>query len=419
MILVVLVMICLGYILRTATYIIPVGPMKTNMQKCKELFDKEGKYQVLNYDYLSTRLDNYTDAIMLMTAMYDDDEKSILEKSAGNYRFLYDGKNPMESVSAYLNDVANDSETDYARYWHGYLVLLKPILLFFDYTDVRVLNMIVQSLLTLYLLSLLYKDSLLKKYTLPLIASLLAVNPFTISYSMQYSWVYYILLISSILLISKRDYFIQSPDKLLLFFTIIGAMTSYFDLLTWPLATCAFPLVFVLITNADNWLKKLICVIKCGVSWGVGYLGMWCGCWAISSISLRKNIFKDAIDQVAFRVSNNISTSDVHIVTVKEVFRNQFFPLMKWPYAIMLFIVLIISLIELAKHIRKEGFQPKTLLLDTIPFILLCILPFIWFAATRNHSFLHYTFTWRTLIVTIFSGLSMIVKLAEDREDVR
>jgi len=293
MILLVLIMVLVGYIFKAATYILPSAPMKQNMQKCVDIFINEGKYPLLNEGYKSTRLDNYTDAIMILTALYDSEEKNVFEKTAGNYRISYVGKNPVECLTLYLEgDDAGMEETEYARYWHGYLLFLKPILWLFDYSDIRVFNLIVQSLLLFYLLSLLYRDERLREYVIPLITSILVLNPHTISYSMQYSWVYYIILISSILVVKKKDYFLAIPSNLLLFFTLIGGLTSFFDLLTWPLATCGVPLVFVLITRKDEWIKKLICIVKCTVSWGIGYLGMWCGCWVISTISLKKIFLK-------------------------------------------------------------------------------------------------------------------------------
>jgi len=126
-----------------------------------------------------------------------------------------------------------------------------------------------------------------------------------------------------------------------------------------------------------------------------------------------KNIFKDAIEQVVFRTSNNISPDEVNIVTTKEVFRNQFFPILKWPYVILLVVVFIVCFYSLLVEMRKNKIIPRTILLEIIPFLLICVMPFVWFAVTRNHSFLHYTYTWRTLIITIFSGIAMMIKLRE------
>ena len=50
------------------------------MQKCIDVLKNEGKYPLLIDGYISTRLDNYTDAIMILTALYEDEEKSVVEK---------------------------------------------------------------------------------------------------------------------------------------------------------------------------------------------------------------------------------------------------------------------------------------------------------------------------------------------------
>lgn len=382
--------------------------MKANMQKCTDVLKNEGRYPLLIEGYKSTRLDNYTDAIMILTALYEDEEKNIAEKAMGNYRVIYDNMNPVEMLTSYLEGNVSDDVIDYPRYWHGYLAVIKPVLLLFDYTDIRVFNMIIQGLLLIYIIILMNEDKRLRNYIIPFIASIFVTNPYTISYSMQYSSVYYIILVSTIVLIKKKDKFLAERSKFVIFFMIVGSMTSFLDLLTWPLATCGFALVLALIIIDEKMPTKIILVIKYSVSWGIGYIGMWAGNWLISSAVLNKNIIKDAINEIVIRASNNILGEDAYTVTLKEVVRNQFFPILKWPYAILLLLVVVYLCCKLLKGIQSENGCFKERVLQSVPFLCVCILPFIWCVFSKNHSYLHYTFTWRILSVTIFSGLSMI-----------
>ncbi|GFI68573.1 hypothetical protein IMSAG249_00390 [Lachnospiraceae bacterium] len=408
MILTLLFSIGVGFVIMLAVYLLPAGPMKANMQKCTDVLKNEGRYPLLIEGYKSTRLDNYTDAIMILTALYEDEEKNIAEKAMGNYRVIYDNMNPVEMLTSYLEGNVSDDVIDYPRYWHGYLAVIKPVLLLFDYTDIRVFNMIIQGLLLIYIIILMNEDKRLRNYIIPFIASIFVTNPYTISYSMQYSSVYYIILVSTIVLIKKKDKFLAERSKFVIFFMIVGSMTSFLDLLTWPLATCGFALVLALIIIDEKMPTKIILVIKYSVSWGIGYIGMWAGNWLISSAVLNKNIIKDAINEIVIRASNNILGEDAYTVTLKEVVRNQFFPILKWPYAILLLLVVVYLCCKLLKGIQSENGCFKERVLQSVPFLCVCILPFIWCVFSKNHSYLHYTFTWRILSVTIFSGLSMI-----------
>ncbi len=408
MILTLLFSIGVGFVIMLAVYLLPAGPMKANMQKCTDVLKNEGRYPLLIEGYKSTRLDNYTDAIMILTALYEDEEKNIAEKAMGNYRVIYDNMNPVEMLTSYLEGNVSDDVIDYPRYWHGYLAVIKPVLLLFDYTDIRVFNMIIQGLLLIYIIILMNEDKRLRNYIIPFIASIFVTNPYTISYSMQYSSVYYIILVSTIVLIKKKDKFLAERSKFVIFFMIVGSMTSFLDLLTWTLATCGFALVLALIIIDEKMPTKIILVIKYSVSWGIGYIGMWAGNWLISSAVLNKNIIKDAINEIVIRASNNILGEDAYTVTLKEVVRNQFFPILKWPYAILLLLVVVYLCCKLLKGIQSENGCFKERVLQSVPFLCVCILPFIWCVFSKNHSYLHYTFTWRILSVTIFSGLSMI-----------
>ena len=399
-----------------AVYLLPVEPMEKNMQKCTDVIKNEGKYPLLIEGYKSTRLDNFTDALMLLTAIYEDEEKGVVEKAMGNFRVTYENMNPADALTFYLEGNTPDSDIDYPRYWHGYLAIVKPILLLFDYSDIRVFNMIIQGALLIYLIVLMNGEPQLRNYVIPFAASVFAINPYTIAFSMQYSSVYYIILISAIILIKKKDKFLEDKSRFIIFFLLIGSMTSFLDLLTWPLATCGFALVLTLIMIEEKkCLPRLLCMVKYLICWGVGYVGMWAGDWLISSVVLNKNMCKDAINEIVIRSSNNINDillEDPHIVTLKEVVRNQFFPIMKWPYAVFLLLVVLYLCYKLLRKVcKKENVYFKERLLWAVPFLCVCILPFIWLACTRNHSYLHYTFTYRILSVTIFSGLSLIVSL--------
>ena len=52
---------------------------------------------------------------------------------------------------------------DYARYWHGYLLFLKPLLLFFSLSDIRMMNAALQLILAAGVLLLAFRKRGLRR----------------------------------------------------------------------------------------------------------------------------------------------------------------------------------------------------------------------------------------------------------------
>ena len=122
----------IGLVLLMLVFSIPVERMLTNARASIEIFEKEGPFPQTVAGYKATTLDNYTDAWMLRNAFYDGEE-SAFQKSMHIYYKGYHSEeinNVCESMIAYLNGKEGAERHSYARYWHGYLILLKPLLYF-------------------------------------------------------------------------------------------------------------------------------------------------------------------------------------------------------------------------------------------------------------------------------------------------
>jgi hypothetical protein len=120
--------ICLG--LLCFVYALPTENMEKDVKKSIEMLEEQGPSYELIKGITSTRLDNYTDSIMLNTAIYNDEQSSILEKAVSGKRYEVSGTT-FDSLIEYFKDGKSYTFTSYERYWHGYLVVLKPFLIFF------------------------------------------------------------------------------------------------------------------------------------------------------------------------------------------------------------------------------------------------------------------------------------------------
>lgn len=124
-------------------------------------------------NYSSTQLDDFTDAVILLTAGYDGEE-SVMEKAFANYRYV--SGDPCESLQTYGTGNTEIKKSNYARYWLGNLFFVKLLLLFFDYPGIRMFNQIMQLFLLVVLVILMEKKEL-ARYIIPFIVSLLWMMP--------------------------------------------------------------------------------------------------------------------------------------------------------------------------------------------------------------------------------------------------
>ena len=95
----------------------------------------------------ATQLDNWTDSLMLLNALFEKEGTRTLEQDV--YQPGYESGNPTESFILYEDGKKPLYTTSYSRYWHGYLVILKPLLTVMGYLGIRGLNRILQTLLML------------------------------------------------------------------------------------------------------------------------------------------------------------------------------------------------------------------------------------------------------------------------------
>ena len=230
-----------------------------NVMKSSEILLNEGNRKIIYIPYRNTQMefDNYTDALMINTA-YSIDSSTPMNSAflaRKNYissvtKEIYkDSTGELKSSSKYqyyntvgeLDDLVNGEKAEsfeYARYWHGYLVILRPLLVFFNLSQIRVILTICLVTLSIALLYLIYK-----KFNL-IVASifftgLLGAEYFYLGFSLQGIFVFLITMISSIILILKYEK-IKNKE---MFFFIIGILTNFFDFLTAPIVTLLFPLV--------------------------------------------------------------------------------------------------------------------------------------------------------------------------------
>lgn len=269
------------------------------------IYQREGNYPSWAPGKASAQLDNFTDSIMVRNAIFPG-TGNLIEDAMLNPKYSYRGASQTDSLLKELQGETENREVScYARYWHGYLLYLKPLLILRPIKDIRMLNGTLQLLLAFYLFWLISKkmDS---KYSWAFLLSYVMLNPVSLAMSFQYTSMYYIMMLGSIYMLKKwnTDWF---SGKYVLFFTTMGTLTAFFDFLTYPLVSYGIPMVLMLLlSNQEKLLDKKITgihmVVKGAVAWGLGYSGMYIGKWLMSWLLTGHNTLMEASGQALYRM---------------------------------------------------------------------------------------------------------------------
>jgi hypothetical protein len=393
-----------GYVLLLFVYLLPTEPMRAHLAEAAVVLSGEREYHRVIPGVVSTQLDNYTDSWMMGNAVYDS-PRPVYERALTCTSADFGG-GPLDGLVRYLGAEKGYREVDYTRYWHGYLVLLKPFFLLFDYADLRVFNVIVQ-LLLVFLIFRAFSKVGYELEAWGYVLSVLFMMPVVIPLSIQFSVIFYLTNFSVLVLLKAYDWIVEQ-NGLLLYFQLIGMCASYFDLLTYPTASLGVPLVCILLIGADrdSW-TKVKNVVSLSVSWGFGYGAMWAGKWILSTLVLRDNVMANALSQILLRASH---TQNGERLTVLDTWlRNVEFYFEK-PYLILIALCLAAVF---AGIFRSRG-QLADVCIDSIPFLLVAVMPFVWYALAGQHSYEHHWFTFRGLVTTVFACMCICARLYRD-----
>lgn len=388
-----------GLLLLCLVYMLPTEPMKERVKYAYDLFMDER----VSHDWANavefTRLDGYTDMIMYGTAIYDGEE-GVLTEALLNRRMDKRGEERMDLADYISGQPGTYEPQSYERYWHGYLIWLKPLLLVMHPRNIRVFNMILQIFVLAYFLQLL-AVKFNRNYFIPFIAGIIIINPVSTAMCLQYSSIYYISLIAMILAL-KSPQLLQKKTGFSLFFLGIGICVAYFDFLTYPPVALCLPLFVYLCLrssdeNTDYEQTKVASVFRAGIYWSVGYVGMWGFKWVLPLL-VGVNQFAELFYEIGFRTdlgSNSLVgllIEKISVIAIK-------------PFIFFFMFVIAYMFITAIRSIKKGKicFVAPDLL---ISYILVGLIPFGWYFGARQHS--SHTFAYRDIVGTIMSILFII-----------
>ncbi|MBQ4537086.1 MAG: hypothetical protein II994_05655 [Lachnospiraceae bacterium] len=369
----------LGAALLAIAFAVPVG--EKNITNSYEIIESEGWYPAIPmvtvaYDeyfhsYLPGVLDGGTDRIMLKTAMQPREENVLFAAMDMN---------------------------GYDYYWHGYVTILRPLFALFDYGEIRTLNGMAQLLVIAFLFAQVYRKKGLPHAVMVLTSYFLLMS-MAMPFSLQYSWVFYVAVGSALVIVTGDRATKWTGIKSYWFFMVVGMCTSFFDLLTYPLFTWAFPLLWLLLFREENqkafsYVKE---VIFSGLWWILGYAGLWILKWALGSLVLGRNIFESAMEEVFFR----LGTAEVESFNFMQRLEVMY---MNWKHYEYKIFVLILGawLVWFAVQSLCKGVCYNA---KNNAYALIAFSAIVWYFVLANHTGGHHFFTYRIYGVSILAIL--------------
>lgn len=408
-----LIIVVLGVLALLTCVYLPDQKVKENCQQAAKKFSETtALFPELEIGRTYTTVDHYADSILLSIIYSLDKTDPLASIMRANY--YEDNHRSMTANFLALTEEKAEANTQYVRYWHGSIVWIKPLLMFFSLEQVYQISGVVLWGLLILLLIVLAKIEW--KAVIGFIIAIFMTAFFVVPQCLEYTAVFVVAFLVSLIALSK-DKGKNSPLYYLFFIT--GALTCYFDFLTVEMLTILLPLTLVIIKrNKENTLgtsKEVLKFLVISLTlWLIAYAGMYLVKWILASIVLNKNYILESIHNADIRISgqvNHLEKAEMWIQAVKRNFDllNPFFFIRK-KYLLYIWIP-IIWLISIVINLYQGKKRSYLLAVN-----LLAVLPYMRYVVLQNHSCYHFIFTFRLQLVTIVIFVLQVVQMVQVRK---
>mgnify|MGYP002644731681 FL=1 len=414
----IVIIIFVGLLTLSSTF--PQDWIQKNMEKSVEELYEEG----IPSNILGIYFDSASDTTML-NAAYSIDSRNPLE-SAMLARIDYvpekqqkyhedtitldnvkvnEGYNVKEQLKKTVDGDIKETY-EYARYWHGYISIIRPLLIFFSFNEIRKILICVFAMLAMLLMMLLYKK-INFKYCFIIILSLLVSEYFFMGLNLQGTFTFIIAMLASIIICIR----FEKIKNIGLYFFVIGMATCYFDLLTHPIITLGIPMIIYLLLKqkVENVSLKdsIKFIILNTLLWGIGWIAANVAKWVIVDILYNRDLIHKSLLQFYHRSQRDYSTT---LVWYDGLRANILYSKANTiTYLVILAIYFVSYLIKNYKRIYID-------IKGALPYFIISLMPIAWLILMRNHTLSHMYFTWRMLIVFYIGIGVFFFKLFGEKE---
>ena len=295
--------------------------------------------------------------------------------------------------------------TDYARYWHGYALLLRPLMTVFSIINVRYLNMML--MFGLFMACCWNCRQKLGAWTAfafgaGLLTSFILIAPFC----QQYCPVYLLALLGCYL---PLRFWNRLRNRLPELFLTLGSLVCFFDFLTFPVLALGYPLLICLLMQSREnagagglWLRLFVL----SAVWMGGYALTWLSKALVGGVLTGQNVLEEILSNVVFRLNGDYATDRkvTAWIAIRENLSSYF---MGSNIAFWLLCGLAYALRTLSSKAALRKW------LCCLPVLAVACYPIVWYCVLQNHVRMHFWMTYRMLAVSFFSLMAYLASVGE------
>lgn len=404
-----------GMLLLLITGLIPRSMIEDSCRESSVYFQEHELFPYLVEGQFNTRQDNYADCI-LVNILYHIDGKDL---PASLIKASY--YNPeVESVEVSLTESMQAEQipnVDYFRYWHGGMVLLRPLFIFTGIQGARAALGVLLLILTGLTVFLLWRQKA-KGLAVCYVLGNLIVQAWMCAFCIEYITTF---LLMNVVLIALLVCFPKRKDTESLYRHVYGMLcaagvwTCFFDFLTTETLTVTMPILFLLVLRyqkgeLDDLRQECKRGMGCLLGWGISYAVTFVTKWLLAVMVLGRQAFMQAMESAGERIGGTVylgnTTADPEASGVQRffgaIFRNQgsLFPFrdsMGTGAAALSFFGVLFLCFAIVYLFRGKNFDGRAVALC----LLVGAVPYLRYAVLENHAYLHYFFTYRAQLVTV------------------
>lgn len=306
-----------------------------------------------------------------------------------NYKIVDELKN-------FIDGKVTISQT-YSRYYHGYLAIYRPLLLFLDVTGIRVIMAVCLLVLFFGSAYLTYKKINLR-FAVIFYTTLLAFGYTGMMLSLQQGPLLLVTMIYIfIMLLGIEDY---SKKRFMYGIFVAACFASFFDFLTTPVLSLTLPLIIFYAYNKEhsnvfnlkikNFKECFSEIVVIGIIWSLGFALTWFSKFVVTEVFCHTDAIKSGIEQILYRTGGAADNFGpmIEVVVIPHTLK----------VLIMVCVIFVLSCLISDKIIitkpKHKAFK------ENVDLLLVGCVPLGWMLVTLNHTINHYDlFTYRNWMI--------------------
>lgn len=389
--------------------LIPQEPIRAHLLESVGQLQEEGLTPGILYTlHPRSLIDNFSENYILTYSYYMNTRSDPVAVLTNPGRSI---KEPAKELFVQTEELLREQlppDTHYSRYWMGFRMYVRPLLALMNYMDIRQSIQLVFYLLLGLVTLVLYRNSGSLLIALSFLMSIALLNPVAITACFQYSTCFFLAFAFMLTVprIAEKDRQIMTVP---LFFFLAGATTQIFDFYTAPLLTFGYP--FLMLASSEDYrgrdgIRK--CIQTFG-TWLLGYVLCWLVKLSLTTALTSVNGFKEGFSRFSMWMLEGSGSQERDLLLpLKAVFYNVINIADLVPTVLLGVLLCLYALAQVRRKRRNEGW-----ISGYGVYILVAALPIVWFLIAAKPSFGHAYFQYRSVGVSVFSGLLFLIRTAE------